>query len=198
MLRIALLYTERSQSERDLGKMIKHLFGVLSEIENTYVVGIILEPGTIHDYSSYHHLVFCGYDHVTFAHLHLAMATTDPDKVRITLYDEPGASTERELGTLLYAAIDRRRIDASDATRLVYSWSHRDLVATTKQDMLKYGHGPESAGTTGSTEPASPPPGSNPRVDRARQVENKGTASPRKRTRPAGGATVKGGDTGGD
>lgn len=194
MLRIALLYTERSRSERDLGKMIKHLFGVLSEIENTHVVGIVLEPGIVHDYSSYHHLVFCGYDHVTFAHIHLAMATTDPDKVRITLYDEPGASTERELGTLLYAGIDRRRIDASAATRLIYSWSHRDLVATAKQDVLRYGHGPESAGTTGSAEPAPAPSRPDPRADRARQVENKGAAPARKRTRPAGGVAGKAGE----
>lgn len=191
MLRIALLHTRRSAEEKDLGKMIMHLLGVLSDIENTHVVGVVLESGIVHDYSSYNHLVFCGYDHVTFAHLHLAMATTDPDKTRITLYDEPGASVERELGTLLYAGIDRRRIDASSATRLIYSWSHRDLVATTKQDVLKYENGPGTAGTTSNPEPAQSEPGPDSGADRARQVENKRAASTRKRTRPTGDEKTK-------
>ena len=175
--------------------MIKHLFGVLSEIENTHVVGIVLEPGIIHDYSSYHHLVFCGYDHVTLAHLHLAMATTDPDKTRIILYDEPGASPEREFGALLYAGIDQRRFPLNCATRIMYSWSHRDLVHITRQDVLKYGNGSEPTRTDSDPKPAQSESGSSSRTNRARQVENKRTAPSRKRTRPAGSNSGK---TGGE
>ncbi len=185
MIRIAILYSRRSEEEKDLGKMIKHLFGVLSEIENTYVTGATLEPSVIPDYSSYDHLIFCGYDHVSFAHIHLAMETTDPKKVRITLYDEPGASSEREFGTLLYAGIDRRRIDPGAATRLVYSWSHRNLVAITKQDVLEYENGSGISETTGNTKQNAVTPGPSSGTDRTRQVESKGATPARKRTRSA-------------
>lgn len=184
--RLALLYTERSESERDLGVMIGHLRSVLAEIEGVEVATEVLTPDRPIPYSDYDHLVFCGYDHATLGHIHLAMAATET--TRITLYDEPGAAIDRELGAIIYRAIDLRRAPGSSATRLVSSWSHRDIVATARQDVLKLGNG-----TDGSDKPAagavdSPSrSGNSGRGTRARKVENKGGAPAREGNEAAGG-----------
>lgn len=184
--RLALLYTERSESERDLGVMIGHLRSVLAEVEGVEVATEVLTPDRPIPYNDYHHLVFCGYDHVTLGHLHLAMAATET--ARITLYDEPGAAIDRELGAIIYRAIDLRRVPGSSATRLVSSWSHRDIIATARQDVLKLGNG-----TDGPNQPAAGPvdapsrSGNSGRGSRARKVETKGNTSARKGDAAAGG-----------
>lgn len=192
MLPVAILYTARSESERDLGRMINHLNRVLTDIDNTSVDLVELDANTLVDFTPYRIIVVCGYDHITLAHLHLALNSTDPSDTRIILYDEPGASIERELNTLLVAGSDRGRIPASSTTRLVHSWSHRDIVATTQQDVLKYGNGPEPAGKPTSPEPAKPRSGRGSRSSRARKVDGKGEAPAREGDGDAGGSTGDG------
>ena len=183
---LALLYTLRSESEKDLGVMIGHLRSMLAEIDGVDVSIEVLNPGRPVPYSNYQHLVFCGYDHTTLGHIHLAMAATET--ARITLYDEPGAAIDRELGAIVYRAIDLRRAPGSSATRLVSSWSHRDIIATARQDVLKLSHG-----TDGSTQPtadvvdAPSRPGNPGRGSRARKVETKGDTSARKGDAATGG-----------
>lgn len=172
MLKIALLYTERSKSERDLGKMIGHLSGLLAELENTQTDHITLESvSPLPKLTDYHHLVFCGLDHPTLATLHLALHTTDAEGTRITLYDEPGASAERELNALLFRGVDHGRMPPSSVTRLTHSWSHRDILATCKQDVIKYGDGPGSTGQPASSGASKPPSGGGKGGARARKVE---------------------------
>ena len=177
---IALLYTERSEAEKDLGRMIRHLEGVLAEVEGVEVVTERLTADCVPDYNLYGHVVFCGYDHITLGHIHLAMAATDPAKVRITLYDEPGAAIDRELSAIVFRAIDLRRAPGSSATRLVSSWSHRDVVATAKQDALKSRDGsaryPEPTPGPSSTPARS---GKSNRTTRARKVDAAGASSAR-------------------
>jgi hypothetical protein len=183
---LAILYTERSESEKDLGVMIGHLRSVLAEIEGVEVAIEILTSERPIPYSDYQHLVFCGYDHTTLGHIHLAMAATET--ARITLYDEPGAAIDRELGAIVYRAIDLRRVPGSSATRLVSSWSHRDIIATARQDVLKLSHG-----TDGSNQPAAGPvdapsrSGNSGRGSRTRKVETKGNTSARKGDEATGG-----------
>ena len=179
--RIALLYTERSEAEKDLGRMIRHLEGVLAEIDGVEVVTEKLVADRAVDYSRYGHLVFCGYDHTTLGHIHLAMAVTDPAKVRITLYDEPGAAIDRELSAIVFRAIDLRRAPGSSATRLVSSWSHRDVVATAKQDVLKSTHGAPQRPTEPTPGPSSTPArsGKPSRTPRARKMDAAGETSAR-------------------
>ena len=177
--RLALLYTERSESERDLGVMIGHLRSVLSGVEGVEVATEVLTPDRPIPYNNYHHLVFCGYDHTTLGHTHLAMAATET--ARITLYDEPGAAIDRERGAIIYRAIDLRRAPGSSATRLVSSWSHRDIVATARQDVLKFGNGTDGPNQPAASAVDSPSrPGNPGRGSRARKVENKGGAPARK------------------
>lgn len=179
MLKIALLYTERSKSEKDLGKMINHLSGLLGEIENIQTEHIVLGSGSVPELTGHHHLVYCGLDHLTLASLHLALESTDPQDVRITLYDEPGASVERELNALLFRGVDQGRMPASSVTRLTHSWSHRDIVATCKQDMLKCSDGPGPAGQPTSSGSVKPPSRGGKGSSRARKMENTGAAQAR-------------------
>lgn len=181
MLKVALLYTGRSGSERDLCKMVTCLKGLLKETDGIELTSVELDPVTVPDYTGYGHLVFCGYDHVTFAHLHLALELTDPATVRITLYDEPGASIERELNTLLFRGVDvNSRIPAGSVTRLTHSWSHRDIVAVCRQDVLKYtNEDTRSAGKDSSPQPVKPVSRTRSGSTRARQVAGKGAAPAR-------------------
>jgi len=197
MLKVALLYTGRSRFERDLGKMVTCLEGLLKETDGVEVTSVQLDPVTVPDYSTYHHLVFCGYDHITLAHLHLALGVTDPTVTRITLYDEPGASIERELNTLLFRGVDvNARIPAGSVTRLTHSWSHRDIVAVCKQDVLKYtNEDTRSAGKDSGPQPVKPPTRTRSGSTRARQVAGKGAAPAREGD---GGAEGGGGDGSGD
>ena len=188
MQTIALLYTERSEAEKDLGKMIRHLETVLGEIEDLEVVTERLNTDTLPNYTLYGHLVFCGYDHITLGHIHLAMAVTDPAKTRITLYDEPGAAIDRELSAIMFRAIDLRRAPGSSATRLISSWSHRDIVVTARQDVLK--------SKDGASRNPKPTPGSSPaparsgkpgRNPKPRKVDAAGTAPAREGDAAVGG-----------
>lgn len=193
---IALLYTDRSEGEKDLGKMIGHLAGVLAEVEGAEVVAEKLAADRIVDYNRYDHLVFCGYDFVTLGHIHLAMAATDPERVRITLYDEPGAAIDRELSAIVFRAIDLRRAPGSSATRLVTSWSHRDIVSTARQDVLRLAHGapqrpPEPTPSHSSTPARSGKPNRSPR---ARKVDAEGETSAREGDVAVGDGTGSKGD----
>lgn len=179
MLTVAIVYTSRSESEKDLGRMINHLTRLLTDIDNVRVDRIELKPDKVIDFTTYHNIIVCGYDHTTLAHLHLALDSTDPDTTRIVLYDEPGANIERELNTLLVSGVDCARIPVTSSTRLVHSWSHRDIVATIHQDLLKYGNEPEPAGQPASSEPAKPRSGRGSRGSRARKVDVKGEAPTR-------------------
>lgn len=181
MLKIALLYTERSKSERDLGKMIDHLSGLLAELENTQTDHIVLSAGSLPPLAGYHHLVFCGLDHLTLASLHLALESTDAESTRITLYDEPGASVERELNSLLFRGVDHGRMPASSVTRLTHSWSHRDIVATCKQDALRCSDGPEPSGKSASSGSAKPTSRGGKGSSRAREVADTRAAQARER-----------------
>lgn len=197
MLKVALLYTGKSESERDLGKMIMCLEGVLKETDGIEITSVELDPVTVPDYTVYGHLVFCGYDHITLAHLHLALETTSPTTTRITLYDEPGASIERELNTLLFRGVDvNSRIPAGSVTRLTHSWSHRDILAVCKQDVLKYtNEDTRSAGKDSSPQPVKPVSRTRSGSTRARQVAGKGAAPARERDGDTEGG---GGDGSGD
>ena len=193
--RIALLYTERSEAEKDLGRMIRHLEGVLAEVDGVEVVTERLSADTVPDYGRYDHLVFCGYDHVTLGHIHLAMAATT--ETRITLYDEPGAAIDRELSAIVFRAIDLRRAPGSSSTRLVSSWSHRDIVATARQDVLKSSNGaarhPEPTPSPSSAPARAGKPG---RTPRARKVDVAGAAPTREGDAAVGGEAGGGGGTG--
>ena len=180
MLKIALLYTERSRSERDLGKMIGHLSGLLAKLENTQTDHIVLSAGSLPSLAGYHHLVFCGLDHLTLASLHLALESTDAESTRITLYDEPGASTERELNALLFRGVDHGRMPASSVTRLTHSWSHRDIIATCKQDVLRCSDGPGPSGQPASSGSDKSPRRSGKGSPRAREVADTRAAQARK------------------
>lgn len=183
---LAILYTERSESERDLGVMIGHLRSVLSEVEGVEVTTEVLTPDRPVPYSDYDHMVFCGYDHTTLGHIHLAMAATET--ARITLYDEPGAAIDRELGAIVFRAIDLRRAPGSSALRLVSSWSHRDIVATARQDVLKLGNGTDGPNQPAASVVDAPSrPGNPGRGSRARKVETKGDTSARKGDAATGG-----------
>ncbi len=177
---IALLYTIRSEAEKDLGRMIHHLDGVLAEIEGVEVVTEELAADRAVDYGRYDHLVFCGYDHITLGHIHLAMAATET--ARITLYDEPGAAIDRELSAIMFRAIDLRRAPGSSATRLVSSWSHRDVVATARQDVLKSTNGAPQRHPEPTPGPSPTPArsGKPSRTPRARKVDVEGEAQARK------------------
>ena len=174
--------------------MVEHLESILAETPGIELSRLVLGTDTFPNYQSYHHLVFCGYDHTTFAHLHLALSQTDPNSVRITLYDEPGASIERELNTLLFRGVDvNSRIPSSSVIRLVHSWSHRDIVAFCSQDVIKYAHeDPERpTGDAAGPKPAKPAPRTRSGNTRARQVEAQGAAPTRERD---GGVDGGGGD----
>jgi len=186
MLRIAILSTPQSDSQKDLGKMITHLVGILEEIEKVEVDKISLSADKILPYTDYHHLVFCGTDHITYAHLHMAMSQTDPSETRIILYDEPGASTQRELNALFFRGSDQGRIPSSSLTRLLHSWSHRDLVAIAEQDVLKYGDGPESIKPATSSGSAKSTNRGSQRSSGARKVGVKGDTQARKRDASSG------------
>lgn len=192
MLPVAILYTSRSESEKDLGRMINHLNRVLTDIGNIRVDLVELNANTLVDFTAYRTIIVCGYDHITLAHLHLALNNTDPANTRIVLYDEPGASIERELNTLLVAASDRGRVPASSTTRLTHSWSHRDIVATARQDLLQYGNGPEPARQSASPEPAKSRSGRGSRSSRTRKVDGEGKAPARERDGDAGGERAAG------
>lgn len=192
---IALLYTARSEAERDLGQMINHLTKALDGMEGVKVVREVLTGDKPVQYGSYHHLVFCGYDHITLGHIHLAMAVTDPAEARITLYDEPGAAIERELSAIVFRAIDLRRAPGSSATRLMSSWNHRDILAIAKQDVLKYSDGTDgSAGTVAGAIGSPARPGKPSRGARARKVDHTGAASAREGDAAARGEVGGGGD----
>lgn len=178
-MKVALLYTNRSKAERDLGKMIDHLSGLLDELENIHTDQIILTPGLLLTLSEYQHLVFCGLDHLTLAFLHLALESTDSESTRITLYDEPGASAERELNSLLFRGVDHGRMPSSSVTRLTHSWSHRDIVATCKQDVLRCSDGPGPTGQPASSGSAKPARRVGSGNSRARKVETSGAAQAR-------------------
>ena len=186
-MKIALLYTEQSKSQKDLGRMISHLSGVLKEIEGVDVEEKLLTVGNSTPILKYDHLVFCGYDHTTLGNLWLAMASTDPDKVRITMYDEPGSALDRELSAIMFRGIDSRRMPGSSATRLIYSWSHRDLVAITRQDVLKCNGGIGSNQSTTQSVKAKPRPGDSSRGARTRKVDVEGEAQTRERDEASGG-----------
>lgn len=193
MLPVAIVYSSRSESEHDLGRMINHLVRVLTDTGNVRVDRVELSPSTLVDFTVYRTIVVCGYDHITLAHLHLILESTDPSDTRIVLYDEPGAIIERELNTLLVAGSDRGRVPTSSTTRLIHSWSHRDIVAMTGQDVLKYGNGPEPARQPASPEPAKPRSGRSSRSSRARKVDGKGKAPAREGNGDAGSGTDGGG-----
>ncbi len=179
-MKVALLYTNRSKAERDLGKMIDHLEKILSETDGIEVERVRLDDTQYSSsLSSNQHLIYCGFDHLTLASLHLALESTDSENTRITLYDEPGASTERELNALLFRGVDHGRMPSSSVTRLTHSWSHRDIVATCKQDVLRCSDGPGPTGQPASSGSAKPARRAGSGNSRARKVETSGAAQAR-------------------
>jgi len=176
---IALIFTENSKSEKDLGKMIDHLDSELSGVPGVEVSQLILDPSKVFiPLTSYNHLVFCGYDHTTLASLHYAMEVV-PDDVRIVMYDEPGAAIDRELNTLFFRGIDMGRIPGSSSTRIIYSWSYKDIVSISRQDVLKSSNGSGPSGTIKGSGKSKSASRSSSRNNRARQVESKGEAQAR-------------------
>lgn len=169
--KVVLAFTKQSQAEPDLGKMISHLHESLRNINNVEVEKFILEPGNTPPLSD--HVVFCGYDHVTLAHLHLALDRGD----RTTMYDEPGRSLQSELGNIFFRGVDARRLPSASLGAVEYSWSGRDIVAITRFEAAKL--------------PSEPKPRSRPRVNSPRQVEDGRDSSARE---GAAVDTARGGD----
>lgn len=163
----AIFYTSRSKSEKDLGAMISHLQTCLGANAKS----IELSADRLNDFSPYQVLVFCGYDHITLAHLNLALDLT-PTSTTIVWYDEPGASIDRELNSVLFRGMDAGRIPPASVSRIVNSWSYQDIVAISKQRLLESPDGSgtvQPTGKTVSSRPTSRLPKANPR---ARQVED--------------------------
>ena len=176
---IALIFTENSASERDLGKMIAHLDSELSGIPGVEVSQLIIDPSKVFiPLTDYNHLVFCGYDHATLASLHYAMEVV-PEEIRIVMYDEPGAAIDRELNTLFFRGIDMGRMPGSSSTRIIYSWSYKDIVSISRQDVLPLSNGSGVSGTAKGASKSKSPSRSGSRNTRARQVEGKGEAQAR-------------------
>lgn len=150
--------------------MISHLAEILAPEEGVEVEQVLLSPTSLPSLLSYDHLVFCGYDHTTLAHLFLALETSRPSQ-RITLYDSAGSSPERELNNLIFSAVDLGRMPASSTTRLLYSWGYRDILAIARQDAKS---GQRIAEATEGGGGAKPPSRPGSRANRARQVENEG------------------------
>lgn len=167
--KVVLAFTEQSRSEPDLRKMIEYLCKSLGEISNVAVEEFVLTAGQAPPVSD--HLVLCGYDHVTLAHLHLALSRGD----RVTMYDEPGRSLQSELSNIFFRGVDTRRFPSASLSAVEYSWSPRDIVAITKFETAKL--------------PSEPKPRSSPRTNRPRQVEDRRDSSTRERasTDTAGG-----------
>jgi hypothetical protein len=144
--------------------MIDHLDKVLTEVKGVEVVRHPLQAFSAPP--ECHYTVFCGYDHLTLAHLHLTLSLGRT----ATMYDEPGRSLESELNNILFRGVDARRIPASSLDALQYSWSFRDIVALVKSNALKLPSEPKSN---------KPVTRTRSRANSPRQVENSGTASPR-------------------
>lgn len=155
--KVVLAFTEQSRSEPDLRKMIEYLCKSLGEISNVAVEEFVLTAGQAPPASD--HLVLCGYDHVTLAHLHLALSRGD----RVTMYDEPGRSLKSELDAIFYRGVDVRRLPASTLSAVEYCWNGRDIISVTKLC-------------------CGPKPRSSPRTNRSRQVEDNGATPARERT----------------
>jgi hypothetical protein len=147
--KVSLLFTEKTRSEPDLGKMIQHLESVLKEIEGVEVkictLGNGLKPLPQVDYT-----VLCGYDHITLAYFHLAL-----DKgLKLAIYDEPGRALQTEMNSLMYRGVDSGRIPPTSLGAVEYCWSYKDIVGIVKQNLRG--------------------PGNHSRTNRSRQVENAG------------------------
>jgi hypothetical protein len=180
--KVAILSSLRSQSERDLGKMIEHLYKCLSEVQGSVVEKITLTDKKFVSFGDFDYVVFCGYDHVTFSHLHICLS--QEVKPFITLYDEPGKSLESEINSILFRGVDCARVPVSSLSAVEYSWSYRDILSRVKQSCrsreLENPVKLESRSESSS------------RNTRTRQVENSGKA-------PAseGASADKNGDTSG-
>jgi hypothetical protein len=147
--KVSLLFTEKTRLEPSLGKMIQHLEGVLKEIEGVDVKTCTLTSG-FKALPQADYTIFCGYDHVTLAYLHLAL-----DKaLKLAVYDEPGKALQTELGALMYRGVDSDRIPPGSLSAVEYFWSYKDIVGIVKQNLR------------GS--------GNHPRTNRTRQVEDAG------------------------
>lgn len=182
MLKVALLSTENSRSTKDLDKMINHLSSVLKDLDGVVVDEIDLKSDLRLDSARYNYVVFCGYDHVTLAHIHLVLSEEPKGEVnRIFLFDEPGASIERQLSSLIFQGIDYQRIPAGSASRLISSWSYRDIVGMARVDMVKLENGKPAPEPTPDSGDVKSSTRTNQRVNRTRQVETKGKTSTRKR-----------------
>jgi hypothetical protein len=162
MAKIALLYTGRSGSERDLAAMTDRLETELGSLDGTETDRVVLDSSPV-PYSQYDLLVFCGYDHVTLAHIHLAMDSG----AKLIIFDEPGKSIERELNSVLFSGMDAGRLPPSSLGLITHSWNHKDIVGIAK--LLPRTSGPDRPGP-----------------DRARQVESSGKSPARKGTGTAG------------
>lgn len=183
---IALIFTENSASERDLGKMIAHLDSELSGIPGVEVSQLVLDPSKVFiPLTNYDHLVFCGYDHLTLASLHYTMEVA-PKEIRLVMYDEPGAAIDRELNILFFRGIDMGRMPGSSSTRIIYSWSYKDIVSISRQDMLLSSNGSGVSGTVKGSSKSKSPSRSGSRNTRARQVEDKREAQAREGNETAG------------
>lgn len=181
MLKIALLSTETSRSTSGLSEMITHLSKVLKEVPDVQVDELELSPNSFIPTDQYDHLVFCGYDHVTLANLHMALATEPQEETkRIFLFDEPGASINMQLSSLFFQGISYHRIPPSSASRLISCWSYRDIVGVARADVVKLDNGPKTPESASNTGDAKPPTGRGQRANRARQVETQRKAPTRK------------------
>lgn len=195
MLKIALLFTEASRSTKDLGEMITHLSKVLKGVTNVQVNELELSSKSFAPFDQYDYLVFCGYDHVTLANIHMALASESEEETkRIFLFDEPGASINMQLSSLIFQGIDYRRIPPSSASRLISCWSYRDIVGVARADVVKLDNGPKTPESASDTGDAKPTTGRGQRANRARQVETQRKAPTRKgdeTTLASGGAPSK-------
>lgn len=182
-LNVSLIYTDNTKSEKDLNRMIDHLSSVLKEIDGVEVTDVNLSKanGVICPYPKSGVLVFCGYDHLVLAYLNLALNDL-PEDVKVVMYDEPGASIDRELNTLFFRGVDSGRMPSSSITRIIHSWSYRDILGIARQTLLQCAHGPGTAQTIGKPDQAKSLSGSRKGTNRTRQVENPGDPQASNRT----------------
>ena len=163
MSKIAILSTPARGQEKTFVPTLARLRNELGDLKGKDCSFIEMGEVLV-DMAEYDLLVFCGYDHITLAHIHIALHQHKP----LIIFDEPGKSLERELNSVLFLGMDSGRVTPEFFKLITHCWSYRDVVGLIK--VL-----PENEPGVLKA-PASDLPG-------ARPVENSGGPSTSKRAR---------------
>lgn len=110
------------------------------------------------DFSPYSLIVFCGYDHITLANIHMALH----EGKNIILFDEPGKSLERELNSVMFLGMDSGRISSDFFKLITHCWSYRDVLGFIKavpdlEPRLAETTAPDVPGARSVENPRNPP-----------------------------------------